>query len=226
MAAKNSRKIYVENTIYHVYNRGVEKRTIFADPQDYNVFLGYLGEYLLPKNEVELYQKLSDPAISYWERDRILKLLRLNNFAQEIDLISHALMPNHIHFLLKQGQATSMDKFMNSLMTRFAGYFNRKYQRVGCLFQDVYKAVPIISEAQLLHVSRYIHNNPLDLGLGAQEHQLLYTSLPNYLGNKANSWVKPQIILDYFSRENPRNSYASFIQETDNTEILKNLILE
>ena len=44
MASKNSIKIYVENTVYHVYNRGVEKRGIFEDEQDYRVFLGYLKD--------------------------------------------------------------------------------------------------------------------------------------------------------------------------------------
>ena len=51
MPAKNAIKQYLENGFYHVYNRGVEKRPIFQDDQDYSVFLSYLKEYLLPKGD-------------------------------------------------------------------------------------------------------------------------------------------------------------------------------
>lgn len=81
MPSKNSLKQYADKGYYHIYNRGVEKRLIFQNPQDYYVFLAYLKEYLLPKNEKELKDRLSDPEISYKERDKIIKLLRLNNFA-------------------------------------------------------------------------------------------------------------------------------------------------
>jgi putative transposase len=70
MPSKNSIKSYVENGYYHLYNRGVEKRIIFLDQQDYGVFLSYLKEYLVPKNEKELHEKLSNPNTSYKEKDK------------------------------------------------------------------------------------------------------------------------------------------------------------
>lgn len=226
MPAKNSRKVYIENAFYHIYNRGVEKRIIFTDAQDYNVFLKYLREYLEPKNEKELNQKLSDKALGYQEKDKILKLLRLNNFTEEIKLICYSLMPNHFHFLLQQIKSDSMDRFLNSLMTRYASYFNRRQKRVGGLFQDVYKAVLIESEAQLLHLSRYIHRNPLGLGEKGREHQELYTSLPEYTEQGKTPLVKPKVILDYFSKKSPRNSYAAFVEKTDDLDFLKTVIIE
>lgn len=153
MPGGNARKQYAENSYYHIYNRGVEKRLIFQDSQDYGVFLSYLKEYLSPKNEEELRNKLSDFNISYKERDKILKLLRLNNFADEISLLAFCLMPNHFHFQIKQIGELSIDKFMNSFGTRYSMYFNRKYKRVGPLYQGVYKAVLITTDEQLLHLS-------------------------------------------------------------------------
>lgn len=182
MAAKNSRKIYVENGLYHLYNRGVERKVIFADAQDYAVFLKYLRKYLEPKNEKDLHKKLSDEKVGGPEKDKILKLLRLNNFSQEIDLLAYCLMPNHFHFLVRQRTANGIDRFCNSLFTRYATYFNKKYLRVGRLFQDVYKAVLVDSEAYLLHLSRYIHRNPLELDdKTRRKHQETYSSLPEYL---------------------------------------------
>lgn len=163
MPAKNSRKTYATNCYYHLYNRGVEKRTIFQDQQDYGVFLSYLKEYLLPKDEAELNKKLSDPDISYQDKDKVLKKLRLNNFNQEITLLAYCLMPNHFHFFLKQKSMGAIDKFMNSLGTRYTMYFNRKYKRVGSLYQGVYKAVPITSDAQFVYLSKYIHKQGLAL---------------------------------------------------------------
>ena len=51
MPARNRIKTYLSNGYYHLYNRGVEKRTIFMDHQDFATFLSYLKEYLTPKNE-------------------------------------------------------------------------------------------------------------------------------------------------------------------------------
>lgn len=226
MASRNSVKIYIEGAYYHIYNRGVEKRSIFIDDQDYSVFLKYLKEYLEPKNEKALYDKLSDKNTDGDEKRKILRLLHLNNFHGEIDLIAYCLMPNHFHLLVKQNQFDSIDKFTNSLLTRYATYFNRKYGRVGRLFQDVYKAVLIESEEQLLHLTRYIHRNPLGLENGARNRQNRYTSLPEYLGKRKTNWLKPQVVLNYFSKKHPRNSYLSFVEQTDDPDLLKDLIVE
>src|SRR3989344_3327786 len=135
MPAKNSRKQYLENGYYHIYNRGVEKRIIFLDQQDYNVFLSYLKEYLTKRNEKELQEKLTDASIPWIEKDKILRQLRLNNFYNELVLLAYCLMPNHFHFFVKQKSPGTIDKFMNSLCTRYTMYFNKKYKRVGSLYQ-------------------------------------------------------------------------------------------
>lgn len=218
MPSKNSTKNYIENGYYHIYNRGVEKRIIFSDQQDYSVFLSYLKEYLLPKNEKELYGKLSDPQISSVKRNKTLKSLHLNNFSQEIILLAYCLMPNHFHFFVKQKNANSIDKFMNSLATRYTMYFNRKHKRVGSLYQDVYKAVLITNENHFLHLSRYIHKQALILNQPC--------SYPEYVGLRQTPWIKPDEILTYFSTTNPFLSYQNFVTQSENVNNLENLTLE
>ena len=217
MAAKNTVKQYLKNGYYHLYNRGVEKRIIFLDEQDYSVFLSYLKDYLLPKNEKELHERLSDETISSKEKDKILKLLRLNNFSEEISLLAYCLMPNHFHFFVKQKNPNSIDKFINSLCTRYAMYFNKKNNRVGSLYQGVYKAVLIENEAHFLHLSRYIHKQAVKIDKPS--------SYAEYIGLRNTEWVRPEEILSYFSR-NPSLSYENFVKQEDEYEILKNLILE
>lgn len=230
MPAKNSIKIYVEGGYYHLYNRGVDKRVIFGDNQDYAVFLSYLKTYLLPKNEKELRQKLADPTTTYREKDKILNLLKLNNFAGEITLICYCLMSNHFHLLIKQNSANSIDRFMNSLCTRYTMYFNRKYNRVGPLYQDVYKAVMVESDEQLLHLTRYIHRNPVSQGTkgDAFRAQIMQqpSSYPEYLKQRKTEWVHPQEILAFFSKTNPALSYPAFAEQTEDLVLVKEIAID
>ncbi len=228
MPSKNEVKIYIENGYYHIYNRGVEKRNIFEDEEDYHVFLSYLKAYLLPKNTKELQERLIDPNTSYKEKDKIIKLLRLNNFADEITLLAYALAPNHYHLLIKQKSPYAIDRFLNSLITRYSVYFNKKYKRVGPLFQGVYKAVLIETDEQLLHLTRYIHLHSFKNTEGCP------SSYQNYLGLTSQEWVKPQEILSFFKTAQRTSlkedilSYQSFVEdyEKDSSETLKSIILD
>lgn len=234
MPSRNRTKQYIENSYYHIYNRGVERRLIFLDEQDYVVFLSYLKNYLLPKNEKILFEKLSNPNISFKEKGDILKLLRLNNFYGDITLLSYCLMPNHFHFFIKQKSSVSMDKFMQSLGTRYTMYFNRKYKRVGTLYQDTYKAVSIETEEQFIYLSKYIHKQALIHQSPERIHPKGQTlriweqpsSYPEYLGKRKTEWVHPKEILSYFSKTNPKLSYKSFVEEKDDFPIIQNKILE
>lgn len=224
MPAKNVTKQYLENAYYHIYNRGVEKRTIFQDHQDYLVFISYLKEYLLPKDETGLRAKYDLRTTTPAERDKISKLLKMNNFSDEITLVAYCLMPNHFHFLIKQKSAGAIDKFMNSLSTRYVMYFNRKYNRVGPLYQDVYKAVLVETDAQLLHLTRYIHRQAIEkasLTGGGQPSSYLI-----YAGSQTSNWVEPKEVLSYFSNNNPKLSYKSFVDENDDIDFIYDLMLE
>lgn len=221
MPAKNSIKEYVENGYYHVYNRGVEKRDIFLDEQDINVFLSYLKTYLLPKDELGLQAIIASNESSRAQKDKALKELKLNNYADKIDLLCYCLMANHFHLLIKQLQADAMDSFLNALSTRYVMYFNRKYHRVGPLYQGVYKAVLVTSGEQLLHLTRYIHLNPYvrnNIKFSSTAPMPWAFSLPDYLGLKTTPWLKPQTI--------PANTYASFMGESQEGEFLAPLALD
>ncbi len=217
MPAKNSIKIYQENSYYHMYNRGVEKRQIYCDEQDYSVFLSYLKEYLEPKDIIGLSTILFDTRASYSEKDKVRRLLRLNNFSDTLSLCAYCLMPNHFHLLVHQREERTIDTFMNSLSTRYTVYFNKKYKRVGSLFQGVYKAVKISSEEQLLYVSKYIHRNPTILpGWGEDIRLYPYSSFSVYGNRKTQSWIHSENILSFFSEKfGIKNSYSSFVLNTE-----------
>lgn len=208
MPAKNAVKKYLQDGYYHIYNRGVEKRTIFQDEQDYKVFFSYLKDYLEPQDKDKLRRSLD--GLPYPQKEAIIKIIFLNNFVDEIDLLAFCLMPNHFHLLIKQKTERGIEDFMRSLGTRYVMYFNKRYKRVGSLFQGRYKAVLVDSDEQLLHLSRYIHLNP-KLHKKASILNYEYSSLPSYLGRWQAGWLKPDEILDFFSKGNKRASYKDFV---------------
>ncbi len=213
MPSRNSVKVYLPDSFYHIYNRGVEKRNIFLDEQDFSVFLSYLKTYLSPKDVLGLQSIILSKKTNAQEKDHALKELRLKNYIEEIELVCYALMPNHFHLLIRQNNPV-MNAFMNSLGARYSMYFNRKYKRTGVLFQDVYKAVLVETEEQLLHLSRYIHLNPfilLNTPLSEWQNIMLPFSLPEYLERRTTSWIKSEYILNYFSKTQPTNSYEAFL---------------
>lgn len=219
MPAKNSVKVYADRAYQHIYNRGVEKRLIFLDDQDKNVLRSYIATYLMPKNTELLTKILVSVDTTSKEKDTARKLLCLNNYAEEIDLLSHCLMPNHFHFLLFQKEAHSIDHFMSSLWNRYTVYFNRKYRRVGGLFQGVYKGVSIESDEQLIYTTRYIHRNPkpvLPQGDTLRSHE--WSSYPEYLGERQTPWVKTEAVLSFFSKKG-KNSYQSFVEDDAEDEM-------
>ena len=83
----------------------------------------------------------------------------------------------------------------------------------------MYKAVLINNDAQFLHLSRYIHKQALDL-----KNQPC--SYPEYLGLRQTLWIKPDEILNYFSRTNPSLSYQNFVAQQEENEKLKDLTLD
>jgi len=230
MPGRNVIKTYLENGIYHIYNRGVNKNLIFQDEQDYAVFLSYLKQYLLPKNEDQLMKTLLNPSITYFEKEKILRLLKLNNFSDEIKLLAYCIMPNHFHFLLQQKSRNGIDSFMNSLGTRYTQFNNKKYQRVGPLYQSVYKAISVETDEQLLHLSRYIHQNPLTSYTPKDREMFALfsqpSSLPEYLGQRKTEWIHSEVILAYFSKTNPKLSYESFVNQTEDLSIITKILID
>lgn len=213
MPAKNSRKTYIENGYYHIYNRGVEKRNIFLDEQDYKVFLSYLKIYL------------ESPSLQ-GQALKVAPSRHLKNYADQITLLAYCLMPNHFHLLVKQTTFNAMNSFIQSILTKYSMYINKKYHRVGPLFQGRYKAVLVKNEPQFLYLTKYIHRNPLDIlptGPGLVGYP--YSSYQNYLNNIQQIWVKPQEILSYFSRINSSLSYKSFIEDTSELGNIEHLTL-
>jgi len=191
MPSKNERKQYIDQSYYHVYNRGVNKRDIFYDDQDYRVMLNLFKRHLGSQKALDAKGK---PFLSY--RDKV----ELNAFC---------LMPNHYHFLLYAVEGVEMIGLMQRVMMNYTRYFNTKYSRVGPLFQGRYKASLVDNQSYLSHISRYIHRNPN--GIGVDYRSYLYSSYAYYVGSTRPDWLQADRITGMF---NGSSNYKSFVGDT------------
>lgn len=184
------------------------------DDQDYRVFFSFLKAYLSPPPP-----KLDHP-LEEVTGSRPVRIRPLRTFFEEVSLLSYCLMPNHFHLLVYQRERDSIARFIQALCTSFSMYFNKRYKRVGTLFQGTYKAALVDSEAYLLHLTRYIHLNPLELtgSRPVKASAYLYSSYAYYLGKKHAEWLHPEHILAYFRSAQRRDfrdhlSYESFVED-------------
>lgn len=197
MPTRNIRKVYAPDTYYHLYTRGVNRQTVFEDDDDKTFFLGLLKRYL----SNEAVKRPGHPAYT--------------SYANSLDLLAYCLMDNHIHLLFYQHQdSRAIADLMRRVLTSYSMYFNKRYSRVGPLFQSNYLASRVDSDAYLHHISRYIHRNP------AMWRDFEYSSLRYYLGDTQAEWIKPGMILELFDT-NPRR-YLEFVasMDEDDEEIL------
>jgi putative transposase len=187
MPARNLIREYAPDSYYHIYNRGVEKRKIFLDKQDYATFLSILRRHLDPKPQEDRYGR------------------KFENYSDELELLAFCLMPNHFHLLMYQHQdSEAFSKFLWRVGTAYTIYFNKKYKRVGHLFQGSFKAKRIDDDAYLQHISRYIHLNPKEYT------SYEWSSLPYYSGNSQAGWIKPEKILELFK---DTGDYLKFVKD-------------
>ena len=135
---------------------------------------------------------------------------KLGNTTHSIDILAYALMSNHFHLLVRQRQENAITQTLANISNSYAKYFNIKHHRAGPLYQGPFKAVHVETDQQLMHLSRYIHINPVVSGAMTREELLSSprTSLPEYLGQSEASFTDVKPILSLFIS---KESYQKFV---------------
>ncbi len=161
--------------IYHIFNRGVEKRDIYLEESDYFRFI------------YSLYECNDENAVNM--RDRTKERIKRNKtkndkgatFANSkndkggtfvimegeplVEILAFTLMPNHYHLIVRQLVDGGISLFMKKVGNTYVPYFNNKYgrNRMGSLFQGSFKAVHLKNDEQFIYLVWYVFTNPLDL---------------------------------------------------------------
>jgi REP element-mobilizing transposase RayT len=211
MPARNLHRVDEEGAYCHIYNKGIGNTPTFGDEADYQVFLGYLEEYLSPPKTLESTKK------DFTVNGRVFRGVphQPKNYVNKVELFAYNLKPNHFHLILHQKTRKSLQGLIRSLCTRYSMYFNKKYDRTGPLFEGPYKSVTVKDETSLLLLTRHLHK------AGG------YSSYPVYSGQKVTPWVKTKTVL---SIKNSEGDYKDFIEKNTlnqkEEELLKTVVLE
>ncbi|MDP2932865.1 MAG: transposase [bacterium] len=193
-------KKFSEGGFYHIYNRGNNKQDIFFDDEDRKCFLFRTREALYPEFANSRRRPLAKGAFT---------------------LLSYCLMPNHFHLLIRQNLQNPISDLIKKVCTGYSKYFNKKYERVGHVFQDQYKAIVVSQDNYLTWVSAYIHQNPKIAGLVENLEEYPWSSYRDYLGLRQGKLCSIDLILGMFKNG---QAYKEFVEDSfDQIKIRKDV---
>src|SRR3989344_3360701 len=226
--------------LYHVLNRGVDKRIIFLDNTDRARFVHDLygfndteaaGNSYRYFNKATQMMDLVGPSFG-WLQTRSRKRI--------VDIHGWCIMGNHYHLLLSERVPSGISRFLMKLNVGYAKYFNERYERSGTLFQGRTKKVHITSDPHFLYILHYIHLNPLDFSDTTRDWRVQkitstkkalahldeyrWSSYADYCGkHNFPSLLSTSLFRDVF--ENYREALSTYLHDMELEEI-KTLTLE
>jgi putative transposase len=125
----------------------------------------------------------------------------LNQFKKyllpHVDVFAYCLMPNHFHFFIRINHVAAFEKGLKNFLISYAKAVNKKYNRVGSLFQGRYKIAEITSDSYYTRIITYIHQNPLVAGMVKALEEYKYSSYQAYL-SEIPSALKRGEVIDWF----------------------------
>ena len=188
----------VAGEYYHVYNRGNNRQDVFFERENYLFFLRRVRKYLVGDT-----QETSE----VWTT-----------------IIAYCLMPNHFHLLVCPHD-DELSRRMQRFSISYTKAMNKRYDRVGSLFQGQFQAVLVDRNEYLLHLSRYLHLNPVEAGLAKRPVDWEFSSYRDYIGLRQGTLPMPDIILSQFPTP---KEYQEFVEsyKLNDRDIVAHLLFD
>lgn len=189
----------VTGEIYHVYNRGVDTRSIVKDHFDLERFLIAVKEFNTVLSIGSIYE------------NRFQKINQGKSGKPLVKIIAFCVNENHYHFILEQLRGAGISKFMHKLGMGYTKYFNIKHKRSGALFQGNFKSAHLADDEGLLRLSVYVNWNDWlhRLGHPVSKSGLVAKSLDLYLTEKTSEICSPEIVLRQFKSRLEYKKFAN-----------------
>ncbi len=210
------KRIFKEGYFYHICNKSIANYGIFTNDSNKERFLTCL----------DYYNNLSyDKSLSVFLRKNVFTPILLREKKnQVVKIFAYCIMDDHYHLLIKTLLNNRLSKYINDIENSYTRFFNIKLERKGPLWQSNFRITRMKTDEQLLHVSRYIHLNPVTKYLVDKPEDWVYSSYKFYLDK--------QLLSDYLkeiSINNP-SSYKKFVEDNIDYQrklkLIKKLILE
>lgn len=195
-----SKSPIVTGEIYHVYSKSIAGYKIFNNDAEFSRIEEVVAYYQTEKRPIK-FSKFKERNMQNKKEEEIKKL---------VQIICYCFMPTHIHLVLKQLKDKGVSKFVNNILNSYSHYFNIKHNRKGPLWEGRFKNVLIDTDEQFLHLTRYIHLNPVTEYLVDKPEDWKYSSYREYIGlvEKDKSICD---FSDYFNMD--LSSYRRFVND-------------
>lgn len=201
---------------YHIFNHSAGRIPIFRGQRECSMFLEAIKFYLQPNPPTKF---------SIYRTSKERFPIKLNPVLVKISCF--CIMPNHFHLILRQEIDNGIRKFIQRVSNSFAHYFSIKNKQRGHIFEGNFKAVRVETDEQLLHLSRYIHLNPVTSYLVNDPEDYHYSSYKIYLGKESSEIIDPSPILNHFSSKDKYKEFVLSQKEYQRTlDKIKHLLLE
>ena len=190
--------------VYHVFNRSIAGFKIFNNTFEFSRMMAIIRYYQNGK-----------PPIKF---SRFIKLLPVENRNYNktnpsdkeklVEIIAYCLMPTHLHLILKQLRKNGISTFMRYILNSYTRYFNIKHNRKGPLWEGRFRRILVETDEQLLHLTRYIHLNPVTANLIDRPEKWIVSSYQEYLSSSDDRICEYENVLDI-----KPNSYRKFVED-------------
>ena len=167
--------------VHHVVNRSIAKYEIFNSSDDYERMLLMLLHFSFKNSRLPKFSKFISSALVKNKGFGRALTEKVDKEDRLVQIIAYCIMPTHFHFTLKQLKDGGISYFMRNISNSYSHYFNNKNNRKGSLWKGRFENIPVNSDEQLLHLSRYIHLNPVTAGLVEKPESWEYSSYHEYI---------------------------------------------
>ena len=166
-----------EGSLYHIFSKSIAGYVIFNDKKEYDRMLEGIRFYQMGK------PLLSFARFCECSKEKQAVISKAAEGEDQVEVIAYCLMPTHVHFILKQKKEEGISSFMNNLLNSYTRYFNKKHGRKGPLWESRFKNVLVENDVQLMHLTRYIHLNPVTARIIEEPQDWSHSSYHEYTGN-------------------------------------------
>ncbi len=157
--------------IFHVYNKSIAGFVIFNDNDECSRMVDVLRYYRDEGLKVK-FSRCADPDVHRVGGHSLGKI---------VEILTYCLMPTHFHLLLRQNKQGGIARYINTVLNSYTRYFNLKHKRKGPLWEGRSKKVLVTTEQQFLHLTRYIHLNPVTAYLVTHPEDWAASSYREYI---------------------------------------------
>lgn len=164
--------------IYHIFTKSIAEYKVFNNNSEFLRMIEIIRYYQKERPTVKFsdFIKLSKYKQSYFNKSN-----SSSDKERLVEIIAFCLMPTHLHLILKQLKEKGISVFMKNVLISYTRYFNIRHKRKGPLWEGRFKNVLVKTDEQLLHLTRYIHLNPVTAYLVNKPEEWLVSSYREYL---------------------------------------------